>query len=280
MLDVRKPGRKRCAVLHITSSKSRIVPPLRHVTSSISTCHDSSPLVSPPYRPLLSNLVNGGALKPWYGTCALDTATPGLYSPGLALFDCKACLAVVIPEPILNSLASSPDPPAVEDGEEDAPRPGVGSPKPLPALTRGEYGLLAEGENDETWSNITLSSVAFIRRIMFARRSAGIGLSAPWFLNTLHSKMTALANAVASSRSAFLSAAGSDSRTALMLSLSLLVKAFALTNASEILNFADTSSARVSIDSQMEGAISTATFIASTASLSKSVLELEEGSCA
>ena len=27
-------------------------------------CHDSSPLVSPPYRPLLSNLVNGGILNP------------------------------------------------------------------------------------------------------------------------------------------------------------------------------------------------------------------------
>ena len=45
---------------------------------------------------------------------------------------------------------SSPDPPVVKDGEEDAPNPGVESPKPLPALTNGEYGLLVDGENDET----------------------------------------------------------------------------------------------------------------------------------
>ena len=83
---------------------------------------------------------------------------------------------MVIPEPILNSLMSSPCPPVVNDGEEDAPREGVESPKPLPALTSGEYGLLVDGENDETWSNMTLSWVAFMRRIMFARRSGGKGL--------------------------------------------------------------------------------------------------------
>jgi len=85
----------------------------------------------------------------------------------------------VIPEPILKSLMSSPDPPVPKDGEGDGPRPGVENPKPLPVLTNGEYGLPVEGENDETWSNMTLSSVAFMRRIMFARRSIGSGLSAP-----------------------------------------------------------------------------------------------------
>jgi len=118
-------------------------------------------------------------LNPWYGTFVLGTGVLGLYSPGLALFDCKAFLVVVIPEPILKSLRSSPDPPVVRDGEGDWPRPGVESPKPPTVLTRGEYGLLADGGNDETWSNITLSSVAFMRRIMFARRSVGSGLSAP-----------------------------------------------------------------------------------------------------
>lgn len=106
--------------------------------------------MSPPYRPLLSSLVNDGILNPWCGACALEAVAPELYSPGLALFDCKACLVIVIPEPILNSLMSSPDPPVVKDGEEDAPNPGVESPKPLPALTNGEYGLLVDGENDET----------------------------------------------------------------------------------------------------------------------------------
>ena len=86
---------------------------------------------------------------------------------------------VVIPEPILKSLMSSPGPPVVKDGEGDWPRLGVESPKPLPALTSGEYGLLVDGENDETWSNMTLSSVAFMRRIMFVRRSVGNGLSTP-----------------------------------------------------------------------------------------------------
>lgn len=86
---------------------------------------------------------------------------------------------VVIPEPILKSLMSSPGPPVVKDGEGDGPRLGVESPKPLPALTSGEYGLLVDGENDETWSNMTLSSVAFMRRIMFVRRSVGNGLSIP-----------------------------------------------------------------------------------------------------
>ena len=95
-----------------------------------------------------------------------------------------------------------------------------------------------------------------------------------------HGDSLTLANAVASSRSAFLSAVGSDSRTALILSLSLLVNAFALINASGILNLAETMSpTSASMDSQMEGAMSTATFIASMASLSKSVLELEGGSC-
>ena len=102
-----------------------------------------------------------------------------LYSDGLALFDCNAFLVAVIPEPILKSLRSSPDPPVAKDGEGAGPRPGVESPKPPPALISGEYGLLVDGENDETWSNMTLSSVAFMRRIMFARRSAGSGLSAP-----------------------------------------------------------------------------------------------------
>ena len=118
-------------------------------------------------------------MNPWYGTCVRGAAALGLYSPGLALFDCKAFLVVVIPEPILKSLRSSPDPPVVRDGEGDGPRPRVESPKPPPALTRGEYGLPICGENDETWSNMTLSSVAFMRRIMFVRRSAGSGLSAP-----------------------------------------------------------------------------------------------------
>ena len=86
---------------------------------------------------------------------------------------------VVIPEPILKSLRSSPDAPAVEDSEGEAPSPEVTSPKPLPALINGEYGPLVDGENDETWSNITLSSVAFMRRIIFARRSAANGLSVP-----------------------------------------------------------------------------------------------------
>jgi hypothetical protein len=64
-----------------------------------------------------------------------------------------------------------------------------------------------------------------------------------------------------------------------MLSFNLWVNVFALTNASGTLNFAETTSpTRASMDSQMEGAISTATFIASMASLSKSVLELEGGS--
>ena len=88
-----------------------------------------------------------------------------------------------------------------------------------------------------------------------------------------------LANAVASSRSALLSALGSNSRTALILSLNLLVNNFALINASGMLNFAEaTSPANASMGSQTKGAISTATLIASMASLSKSVLELEGGS--
>jgi hypothetical protein len=95
------------------------------------------------------------------------------------LFDCKAFLVAVIPEPILKSLMSSPGLPVARDGEGDGPRPGVESPKPVPALTNGEYGLFVDGENDETWSNMTLSSVAFMRRIMFVRRSVGSGLSAP-----------------------------------------------------------------------------------------------------
>lgn len=136
--------------------------------------------MSAPYRPLLSSLVNGGTLNPWCGTCVLGTAALELYSPGLGLFDCKAFLVVVIPEPILKSLISSPGPPVAKlDSEGDVPRPGVESPKPPPALTSGEYGLLADGENDETWSNMTLSSVAFMRRIMFVRRSVGNGLSTP-----------------------------------------------------------------------------------------------------
>lgn len=141
--------------------------------------HGSSPLVSPPYRLLPSSLANGGTLKPRCGTWVLDITALELYSPGLGLFDCKACLVIVIPEPILNSLMSSPGPPVVSDGDDDAPREGIESPKPLPALTSGEYGLFVDGENDETWSNMTLSWVAFMRRIMFARRSGGKGLSAP-----------------------------------------------------------------------------------------------------
>lgn len=118
-------------------------------------------------------------MNPWYGVCVLDPVALELYNPGLALFDCKAFLVVVIPEPIRKSFMSSPGPPVVKDGEGDGPRLGVVSPKPLPALTNGEYGLLVEGENDETWSNMTLSSVAFMRRIMFVRRSVGNGLSTP-----------------------------------------------------------------------------------------------------
>ena len=79
---------------------------------------------------------------------------------------------------------------AGRDGEGEAPIAGVASPKPLPALTNGEFGLLVDGENDETWSNITLSSIAFMRRIIFARRSAGNGLLALLFLNALDSKIT------------------------------------------------------------------------------------------
>jgi len=173
-----KSGEKRgsCTILHITHPKL-IIAPTR--SPPYPTCHDSSPLVSPPYRPLPSSLVNGGTLNPWYGTCVLSAAPLGLYSPGLALFDCKAFLVVVIPEPILKSLRSSPDPPGVRDSEGEGSRPGVESPKLPPALTSGEYGLPIGGENDETWSNITLSWVAFMRRIMFSRRSAGNGLSAP-----------------------------------------------------------------------------------------------------
>jgi len=135
--------------------------------------------MSPPYRPLLSNLAKGGILNPWYGTCVLDIAALELYSPSLALFDCKAFLVVVIPEPILKSLMSSPDLPVAKDGEGEGPIPGVEGPKPLPTLTSGEYGLFVDGENDETWSSMTLSSVAFMRRIMFVRRSVGNGLSVP-----------------------------------------------------------------------------------------------------
>ena len=118
-------------------------------------------------------------MNPWYGTCVLDTAALELYSPGLALFDCKAFLVVVIPEPILKSLMSSPGLLVVRDGEGDGPIPGVEGPKPLPVLTSGEYGRFVDGENDETWSNMTLSSVAFMRRIIFVRKSVGSGLSAP-----------------------------------------------------------------------------------------------------
>lgn len=84
----------------------------------------------------------------------------------------------VIPEPILKSLMSSPDPP-VAKGDGAGPRAGVENPKPLPVLIRGEYGLLVDGGKDETWSNMTLSWVAFMRRIMFVRRSVGNGLSDP-----------------------------------------------------------------------------------------------------
>jgi hypothetical protein len=115
-------------------------------------------------------------LNPWCGTWFLGAVAPELYSPGLGLFDCKACLVAAIPEPILNSLISSP---VANDGEVAVPRLGVECPKPPPALTSGEYGLLVDDEKDETWSNITLSSVAFMRRIMFARRSDGNGLSIP-----------------------------------------------------------------------------------------------------
>ena len=57
---------------------------------------------------------------------------------------------VVIPNPILKSLRFSPDAPAVKDSEGEAPRTEVASPKPLPALINGEYGLLVDGENDKT----------------------------------------------------------------------------------------------------------------------------------
>ena len=97
---------------------------------------------------------------------------------------------VVIPEPILKSLMSSPDPPVVKDGEGDGPRLGVESPKPPPALINGEYGLLVGDENEETWSSMTLSSVAFMRSIMLVRRSAGSGLSVPRILKTSHNKIT------------------------------------------------------------------------------------------
>lgn len=163
---------------HPSNSKNNASSPVT-LSDPTSICHDSSPLVSPPYRALLSSLLNGGILNPWYGTWFLDTVAPELYSPGLALFDCKACLVVAIPEPILNSLMSSPGPPVAKDGEGDGPRLGVESTKPLPPLISGEYGRLLDGEKDETWSNITLSSVEFMRRIMFARSSDGSGLSIP-----------------------------------------------------------------------------------------------------
>ena len=89
-----------------------------------------------------------------------------------------------------------------------------------------------------------------------------------------------MANAVASSQSTFVSTDGSDSRTVLILSLSLLVNGFKLINASETSNFAETiSPTRPSIDPQMEGAMSAATFIILMASLSQRVLELKGGSC-
>ena len=56
---------------------------------------------------------------------------------------------VVIPEPTRKSLRSSPDVPAAKDSEGEALRLGVERPKPPPALTSGEYGLLVDGENDE-----------------------------------------------------------------------------------------------------------------------------------
>ena len=92
-------GKARYTVLHITQFESKNCISSSTVSPIQLLCHDSSPLVSPPYRPLLSSLANGGTLNPWCGTCALDAAAPELYNPGLALFDCKACLVVVIPEP-------------------------------------------------------------------------------------------------------------------------------------------------------------------------------------
>jgi uncharacterized membrane protein len=58
-------------------------------------------------------------------------------------------------------------------------------------VTMGEYGLAAfGGANDETWSNMTDSSVAFVREIMFARRTGGKECLIPWALKTLHSDIT------------------------------------------------------------------------------------------
>jgi hypothetical protein len=53
-------------------------------------------------------------------------------------------------------------------------RSGVANP-----VTIGEYGLTELGENDETWSNITDSSVAFVRAIIFARKADGNGCATP-----------------------------------------------------------------------------------------------------
>ena len=64
-----------------------------------------------------------------------------------------------------------------------------------------------------------------------------------------------------------------------MSSLSLLANVFALIDTSDTLNSAETiSSTRTSIDSQMEGAMSTVTSIGPMASLSERVPELEGGS--
>jgi hypothetical protein len=44
-------------------------------------------------------------------------------------------------------------------------------------VTTGDLPVL--GENDDTCSNITDSSVAFVRAIMFARKADGNGCAAP-----------------------------------------------------------------------------------------------------
>lgn len=95
------------------------------------------------------------------------------------LLECKALRLLV---------RLAPNRPSSNRAASAARRLAIGLENPL---TMGEYDRRElVGENDETWSSITDSSVALVRAIMFARNTGGSGCVAPWILKTLQSEIT------------------------------------------------------------------------------------------
>lgn len=139
----------------------------------------------------------------------------------------------------------------------------------------GEYGRgVVDGENDETCRSITNSCVAFVNANILPKRSENTAWDVPCVLTRFDNLTTILTNTCASSRSPFLSAPGSPHRIAFILVRRRSVVDLALSSVLRNSSAPSDKFSTISFSiSHTAGAASTATSIASRASLSTSVRE-------